>query len=67
MLGVNPGYLRGTENCKADNLVESIINKLEGISEEVCEYACKHREKYGDTDELIDKHCEECPMMKIIY
>ena len=50
-----------------NNVVETLAKELADISEEVCEYACKHREKYGDTDELIAKHCEECPMMKIIY
>lgn len=42
-----------------NNVVETLAKELASISEEVCEYACKYREKYGDTDELFAKHCEE--------
>ena len=50
-----------------NNVVEDIIKELAEVSEEVCDYACKWKEQYKDPDELIDKRCEYCPIMKLIY
>ena len=50
-----------------NNVVEHLLEELEEVTREICEKCCKYMEKYGDTDELVNKHCESCPMMRITY
>jgi len=50
-----------------NNVIEKLIDNIGKVTEEICEKCCKWREQMGDTDELLEEHCEECPMMKLIY
>lgn len=50
-----------------DNVVDSLIKQLNEVAEEVCDKVCKYREEYGDTDQLTDEKCGDCPLCKLVY
>lgn len=47
------------------NVMDDFQKAMQNVAEEVCEYACKYREAYGDTDALIDERCVNCPLMQL--
>ena len=47
---------------------KSVHNILEEVIEEMCEKHCKFPEMYTgeNEDELYEKHCDGCPLNKLI-
>lgn len=41
------------------------ISEIENTAEQMCEYFCYFRVTYHD-QEVLDLHCEECPMDKLL-
>jgi hypothetical protein len=44
---------------------KTVTQQIEEIAAQICDKYCKYCESVQDQDELIDKYCVNCPLMKL--
>lgn len=45
--------------------METVIEILEDVKEEICEKYCRFAAEAEDTEVLIVRHCEDCPISRL--